>query len=56
MLKESVKALASTVEDLKRTVDMLSEQVSASYSKDNNLGTLEDALKRIREYGLMEDE
>lgn len=55
-LKESVKALASTVEDLKRTVDMLSEQVSASNSADNILGTLEDALTRIREYELMEDE
>lgn len=55
-LKESVKALASTVEDLKTKVDRLSEQVSANNSADNILGTLEDALTRIREYELMEDE
>ncbi|MED0973569.1 hypothetical protein [Bacillus paramycoides] len=55
-LKESVKALASTVEDLKSKVDRLSEQVSANNSAENILGTLEDALTRIREYELMEDE
>ncbi|HDR7991721.1 MULTISPECIES: hypothetical protein [Bacillus] len=55
-LKESVKSLALTVEDLKNKVDMLSEQVRANNSADNILGTLEDALTRIREYELMEDE
>ncbi|EJR62783.1 hypothetical protein IK3_03103 [Bacillus toyonensis] len=55
-LKESVKTLTATVEDLKDKVDLLSKQVSASYSADNILGTLEDALTRIREYELMEDE
>jgi len=44
------------VEDLKNKVDMLSEQVRANNSADNILGTLEDALTRIREYELMEDE
>lgn len=55
-LKESVKALSQTVKDLTVKVDLLSKQVSASYSADNILGTLEDALTRIREYELMEDE
>ncbi|PGU15348.1 hypothetical protein [Bacillus thuringiensis] len=55
-LKESVKSLALTVEDLKNKVDMLSEQVRANNSAGNILGTLEDALTRIREYELMEDE
>ncbi|HDR4865723.1 TPA: hypothetical protein QCR55_002074 [Bacillus cereus] len=55
-LKESVKALAQTVKDLTVKVDWLSRQVSASYSADNILGILEDALTRIREYELMEDE
>ncbi|PEE57087.1 hypothetical protein CN277_27580 [Bacillus cereus] len=55
-LKESVKSLALTVEDLKNKVDMLSEQVRANNSADNILGTLEDALTRIRGYELMEDE
>ncbi|PDZ36592.1 hypothetical protein CON18_29980 [Bacillus cereus] len=55
-LKESVKSLALTVEDLKNKVDMLSEQVRVNNSADNILGTLEDALTRIREYELMEDE
>lgn len=55
-LKESVKALSQTVKDLTVKVDLLSKQVSASYSTDNILGTLEDALTRIREYELMEDE
>lgn len=55
-LKESVKALSLTVEDLTVKVDLLSKQVSVSYSADNILGTLEDALTRIREYELMEDE
>ncbi|PEM52993.1 hypothetical protein [Bacillus toyonensis] len=55
-LKESVKALSQTVKDLTAKVDLLSKQVSASYSADNILGTLEDALTRIREYELMEDE
>lgn len=54
-LKESV-TLALNVEDLKTKVDMLSEQVRANNSTDNILGTLEDALTRIREYELMEDE
>ncbi|MCR6854003.1 hypothetical protein [Bacillus thuringiensis] len=55
-LRESVNALSQTVEGLKDTVDMLSKQVSANNSADNILGTLEDALTRIREYELMEDE
>ncbi|MGH0830858.1 hypothetical protein ACQVTX_21460 [Bacillus pretiosus] len=55
-LKESMKTLTSTVENLEVKVDMLSEQVSANYSADNILGTLEYALTRIREYELMEDE
>ncbi|MCU4715477.1 hypothetical protein OCE25_24555 [Bacillus cereus] len=55
-LKESVKALSLTVEDLTAKVDLLSKQVSVSYSADNILGTLEDALTRIRECELMEDE
>ncbi|HDR7393871.1 TPA: hypothetical protein QCX23_001074 [Bacillus toyonensis] len=55
-LKESVKGLTLTVEDLKDKVDMLSKQVSAIDSTDNILGTLEYALTRIREYELMEDE
>lgn len=55
-LKESIKALSLTVEDLTVKVDLLSKQVSVSYSADNILGTLEDALTRIREYELMEDE
>ncbi|WP_144488101.1 hypothetical protein [Bacillus sp. ABP14] len=55
-LGESVKALAITVEDLKDKVDMLSNQVSLNNSADKILGTLEDALTRIREYELMEDE
>ncbi|MFF1992847.1 hypothetical protein ACFVWC_16525 [Bacillus mycoides] len=55
-LKETVKVLSQTVEGLKATVDTLSEQVSANNSADNNLGTLEYALTRIREYELMEDE
>ncbi|MDN4875681.1 hypothetical protein QYM23_22970 [Bacillus cereus] len=55
-LKESVKALSQTVKDLTVKVDLLSKQVSSSYSADNILGTLEDALTRIREYELMEDE
>ncbi|PFL18906.1 hypothetical protein COJ07_17730 [Bacillus cereus] len=46
-LKESVKVLSQTVEDLKGKVDMLSRQVSAINSSDNILGTLEDALVRI---------
>ncbi|PDZ49175.1 hypothetical protein CON07_23375 [Bacillus sp. AFS094611] len=55
-LKESVKVLSQTVEGLTAKVDMLSKQVSAIDSADNILGTLEDALARIREYELMEDE
>ncbi|MFV1455491.1 hypothetical protein [Bacillus mycoides] len=54
-LKESVKVLASTVEDLTAKVDMLSRQVSEIDSAENILGTLEHALTRIREYELMED-
>ncbi|MEK5130292.1 hypothetical protein N2V80_18880 [Bacillus sp. FSL W8-0640] len=53
-LRESVKVLSQTVEDLKDKVDMLSRQVSTINSSDNILGTLEDALVRIREYELME--
>lgn len=55
-LRKSVNALFQTVEGLKDKVNLLSDQVSASYSADNILGTLEDALTRIREYELMEDE
>ncbi|MFB5249653.1 hypothetical protein ACE38F_04535 [Bacillus mycoides] len=55
-LKESVISLEQTVEGLKDKFDMLSRQVSAIDSVDNILGTLEDALVRIREYELMEDE
>ncbi|MGF2618672.1 hypothetical protein [Bacillus cereus] len=55
-LKESIKTLTATVEDLKGKVDLLSKQVSANYSADNILGTLEYALVRIREFELMEDE
>lgn len=55
-LKESIKTLTATVENLEVKVDMLSKQVSASSSADNILGTLEDALTRIREYELMEGE
>ncbi|MBH0359250.1 hypothetical protein CN639_30805 [Bacillus toyonensis] len=55
-LRESVKVLALTVEDLKDKVDMLSNQVSLNNSADMILGTLEDALTRIREYELMEGE
>ncbi|AXO97154.1 hypothetical protein [Bacillus anthracis] len=55
-LKESVKTLATTVENLKRTVDILSVQVNENNSADNILGTLEYALTRIREYELMEDD
>ncbi|PFJ07587.1 hypothetical protein COI88_02045 [Bacillus cereus] len=55
-LKESVKVLSQTVEDLKDKVDLLSKQVSAINSSDNILGTLEEAIARIREYELMEDE
>ncbi|MEK4501812.1 hypothetical protein [Bacillus sp. FSL R12-0069] len=52
-LKESVKSLSSTVDELKRKVDILSVQVS----EDNILGTLEYALTRVREYELVgEDE
>lgn len=53
-LKEIVKSLSTTVEDLKRKVDILSVQVSESNSADNILGTLEYALTRVREYELME--
>ncbi|PEE26297.1 hypothetical protein [Bacillus toyonensis] len=55
-LRESVKVLALNVEDLKDKVDMLSNQVSLNNSADMILGTLEDALTRIREYELMEGE
>ena len=55
-LKESIKTLTSTVEGLEVKVDLLSKQISENYSADNILGTLEDALTRIREYELMEDE
>lgn len=55
-LKESVKVLSQTMEDLTAKVDMLSRQVSAIDSADNILGTLEYALTRIREYELVEDE
>ncbi|WP_242280973.1 hypothetical protein [Bacillus cereus group sp. BfR-BA-01347] len=55
-LRKSVNALFQTVEGLKDKVNLLSDQVSASYSADNILATLEDALTRIREYELMEDE
>ncbi|MBL1704546.1 hypothetical protein [Bacillus luti] len=55
-LKESVKVISQTVEDLTAKVDMLSRQVSEIDSTDNILGTLEYALTRIREYELMEDE
>ncbi|ANV70824.1 hypothetical protein BCM43_10025 [Bacillus thuringiensis] len=55
-LRKSVNALFQTVEGLKDKVNLLSDQVSASYSVDNILGTLEDALTRIREYELMENE
>lgn len=55
-LKEYVKSLASTVEGLKRKVDILSVQVSKSNSADNILGTLEYALTRIREYEVMEED
>ncbi|UNK35298.1 hypothetical protein MNO09_10885 [Bacillus sp. N5-665] len=51
-LRELVKALATTVEDLKDKVDLLSVNNSA----DNILSTLENALTRIREYEIMEDE
>ncbi|MDZ4607584.1 hypothetical protein ORM91_11895 [Bacillus cereus] len=54
-LKESIKTLTATLENLEVKVDMLSKQVSANSSADNILGTLEDALTRIREYELMED-
>ncbi|WP_340420223.1 hypothetical protein [Bacillus paramobilis] len=55
-LKETVRVLFQTVEDLMAKVDMLSRQVSTNNSADNILGTLEYALVRIREFELMEDE
>ncbi len=55
-LKESVRVLSQTVEALKNKVDLLSVQVNECNSADNILGTLEDALTRIREYELMEGE
>ncbi len=44
------------MEALKNKVDLLSVQVNECNSADNILGTLEDALTRIREYELMEGE
>ncbi|PGO46701.1 hypothetical protein CN977_12420 [Bacillus thuringiensis] len=55
-LRKSVNALFQTLEGLKDKVNLLSDQVSASYSADNILGSPEDALTRIRECELMEDE